>query len=107
MGALLLALLVAGPPCSTAELVRADATILVVQSRLRESLDPPSKTRALREVLATAIDRKRAALALCDDSSPTSPFEDDYQDPFEQGSDDEMAYSVTVDLVGISGWATP
>jgi hypothetical protein len=107
MCAIILALLVAGPPCSTDELVRADATILVVQARLRESLDPPSKTRALREVLATAIDRKRAALALCDDSAPTSPFEASDADPFEAGSDDELAYSVTLDLVGLSQWATP
>jgi hypothetical protein len=104
--ALLFAMLTA---CPTAELVRSDSTILVVQARLQASLDPPSKTQALRLVLDTAIDRKLAALALCDDSLPVkvSPFEDDYQDPFEQGSDDEMAYSVTVDLVGISGWATP
>jgi hypothetical protein len=107
MGAFILAMLAAGPPCSTAEMVRADATILAVQSRLRESLDPPSKTRALRLVLATALDRKRAALALCDDSAPTSPFEASEADPFEAGSDDDLAYSVTLDLVGLSQWATP
>ena len=102
----------ASATCATAEVAAADATILVVQGRLRESLDPPSKTRALRMVLATALDRKRAALAVCtptQDAAKVSPFETDYADPFEDdaGDDSELAYAVTVEMVGVEGWATP
>jgi hypothetical protein len=95
--------------CPTAEVVRANATIATVQARLQASLDPPSKTRALRLVLSTALDRKQSALALCDDDpSKASPFEPSDADPFEDVGDDfELAYAVTVEMVGAADWGRP
>ena len=93
-----------------ADLARADASLLEAQRAQWEAFSPQQS--ALADVLvASAVDRKRTALALCADHSPVkvSPFEADDYDPFaaDEGDDSALAYAMTLDLVGVEGWATP
>lgn len=93
-----------------AVLARADASLLESQRAQWEAFGPQEGQLA-DAMVTSAIDRKRAALALCRDESPVkaSPFEASDADPFaaDDGDDSELAYSVAVELAGVEGWATP
>jgi hypothetical protein len=68
----------AAAPCATAEVARADADLVVFQEILRTCWGP-DECAAARAVVDSAVERKRAALAVCtpaeEIASKSSPFE--------------------------------
>jgi hypothetical protein len=94
-------------PCATSAVAYADADLLTAQRMYFEAITPRAKSFALAFV-ASALERKRTAMVVCTPSLPknkANPYVEDplqpKEDPFDPNGDDgELAYQMTVDLVG-------